>query len=339
MKNEIDLEKKRVAEETNSVKALILARDEAHELAESLQVKLSEMEAEIVKLAESEALMKTEKLQLEQTTGSEKIKLVNEKLDMEKQIAQLTLQLESISSLYSVMESECGILISEKLYVLQEKSQLEEKFCEIEYNLQSTVNGLLSKVKTADSELQSKIAKLNELSSLADALKLQIETIVQEKETLEKNFGTQFSTLNSEKETLLTKNVMVERENQDLKSELASEKTKILQGKGEIMLEHRKEKAALEARLLVARSQMKSMQEKLVNMTVANNSHAPLEHKVSMLTNELEVLNKAKSELGKRLDDSMSVRKEEMLSVKKEEVVVSFISNSNINLLLFYIAH
>ena len=87
------------------------------------------------------------------------------------------------------------------------------------------------------------------------------------------------------------------------------------------------------------KAQMKSMQEKLVNMTVANNSHAPLEHKVSMLTNELEVLNKAKSELGKRLDDSMSVRKEEMLSVKKEEVVVSFISNSNINLLLFYIAH
>nr|CAH0104580.1 unnamed protein product [Daphnia galeata] len=329
LKNEIDLEKKRVSEETNSVKALILARDEAHELAESLQVKLSEMEAEIVKLAESEALMKTEKSQLEQTTGSEKIKLENEKLDMEKQIAQLTLQLESISSSYSDMESEYGILKSEKLYVLQEKSQLEEKFCEIEKNLQSTVDGLLSKVKTADSELQSKIAKLNELSSLADALKLQIETIVQEKETLEKNFGTRISTLNSEKETLLTKNVMVERENQDLKSELASEKTKILQGKGEIMLEHRKEKAALEARLLVAQSQMKSMQEKLVNMTVANNSHAPLEHKVSMLTNELEVLNKAKSELEKRLDDSMSVRKEEMLSVKKEELIESHHSKAS----------
>jgi predicted nucleic acid-binding Zn-ribbon protein len=100
---------------------------------------------------------------------------------------------------------------------------------------------------------------------------------------------------------------------------------KILQGKGEIMLEHRKEKAALEARLLVAQSQMKSMQEKLVNMTVANNSHAPLEHKVSVLTSELEAVNKAKSELEKRLDDSISVRKEEMLSVKKEEVCIHLI--------------
>jgi chromosome segregation ATPase len=326
LKSELDLEKKRVSEEMNTNNVLALARNEASELAESLQVKLSEMKVEMVKLAESEALMKTEILELEQKTGSSQIKLENEKLDMEKQIAQLTLQLKSISSSNSDMESECGSLKSEKLQALQEKAQLEQRISEIEKHLQSTVEGLLSQLKTKDTEIQFKIAKVNELSSSVEVLKLQIETIVEEKETLEKDFVSQISTLNSEKETLLTRNVSVEHENQELKSELAVEKTKILQGKGEIMLEHRKEKAALEARLLVAQSQMKSMQEKLVNMTVANNSHAPLEHKVSMLTNELEAVNKAKSELEKRLDDSMSVRKEEMLSVKKEEVVISYIN-------------
>jgi chromosome segregation ATPase len=325
LKKELSFEKQRASEESNSIEALTLEKKEANELAESLQVKLSEMEAEVLKLAESGASMKTEKLQLEKTIGSRKIELENEKIDMEKQMAQLTFQLESISSSFSDMESECSILKSDKLQTLQEKAQLEQKFCDIEKNFQSTVEELQSQLKTTDAELQSQIAKVNEFSSSTHALKLQIETIVQEKETLEKDFGARISTLNSDKEMLLTKNASVERENQELKSELAAEKTKILQGKGEIMLEHRKEKAALEARLLVAQSQMKSMQEKLVNMTVANNSHAPLEHKVSVLTSELEAVNKAKSELEKRLDDSISVRKEEMLSVKKEEVGIHLI--------------
>jgi chromosome segregation ATPase len=325
LKKELSFEKQRASEESNSIEALTLEKKEANELAESLQVKLSEMEAEVLKLAESGASMKTEKLQLEKTIGSRKIELENEKIDMEKQMAQLTFQLESISSSFSDMESECSILKSDKLQTLQEKAQLDQKFCDIEKNFQSTVEELQSQLKTTDAELQSQIAKVNEFSSSTHALKLQIETIVQEKETLEKDFGARISTLNSDKEMLLTKNASVERENQELKSELAAEKTKILQGKGEIMLEHRKEKAALEARLLVAQSQMKSMQEKLVNMTVANNSHAPLEHKVSVLTSELEAVNKAKSELEKRLDDSISVRKEEMLSVKKEEVGIHLI--------------
>jgi chromosome segregation ATPase len=181
------------------------------------------MEAEVLKLAESGASMKTEKLQLEKTIGSRKIELENEKIDMEKQMAQLTFQLESISSSFSDMESECSILKSDKLQTLQEKAQLEQKFCDIEKNFQSTVEELQSQLKTTDAELQSQIAKVNEFSSSTHALKLQIETIVQEKETLEKDFGARISTLNSDKEMLLTKNASVERENQELKSELAAE--------------------------------------------------------------------------------------------------------------------
>ncbi|EFX60370.1 hypothetical protein DAPPUDRAFT_277853 [Daphnia pulex] len=53
LKKELSFEKQRGSEESNSIQALNLAKKEANELAESLQVKLSEMEAEVLKLAES----------------------------------------------------------------------------------------------------------------------------------------------------------------------------------------------------------------------------------------------------------------------------------------------
>ena len=106
--------------------------------------------------------------------------------------------------------------------------------------------------------------------------------------------------LETERDVLLKKVSTLEQEislSTTSKSELKSEKD-------QKALEHRKEKAVLEARVQLAQTQMKSMQQKLVNMTVANQSQTPLQHKISTLTNELEAALKSKSELEKQVEQS-----------------------------------
>lgn len=329
LKREIDAEKKLASEQTSSIQVLTEARMEASELAASLQKKLSEMEAEMDKLFKSEALLKKENVRLEEATDANKLLLEKEKEDlaqnlktMELQITQLTHQLETVSSSYTEMEMECNRLKSNQLQAGQVKAHLEQMSREVEANLQCKVTKLQSRMKNLEDELKSKSDEIVKLVDTADVLKLQLETTVREKETLERDMTERISALTTEKETLLTKTTSFEEENQGLRAELAAEKSKTVQGKGEIVLEHRKEKAALEARLQIAQTQMKSMQEKLVNMTVANNSQAPLEHKISILTSELEATIKAKSELEKKLEDSILTTKEEVHSFKKEEVFI-----------------
>ncbi|XP_032783508.2 early endosome antigen 1 isoform X3 [Daphnia magna] len=326
LKRELDIEKQRSSEDKSAFAALVLAKKEVSELADSLQVKVAEMEAEVNKLVKSEALLKKEK---EEMTGSDNVRHEKEKLEMEQQISQLTLQVETFSKSYAGLESEYGRLKADQLLAAQEKKRIEEKSREVEANLRSTVTELESQLKNMEAELQSRVAHVTELSGSVDILRSQIEASAQEKEILERNFFAKISTLTSENEMLVKKTSAFETEIQGLQSELALEKTKTSQGKGDIALEHRKEKAALEARLSVAQSQMKSMQEKLVNLTVANNSQAPLEHKVSLLTNELEAVNKAKIELEKRLDDSMVRTNQELHSVKKEELDSNHTSKSS----------
>lgn len=322
LKRELDIEKQQSSDDKNSVAALVLARKEASEFADSLQIKLAEMEAEVESLVKSEALLKKEKVLLQQSTDLDNSRHEKEKLEMEQQISQLTLQVETFSLSYADLESERDRLKADRLEAVREKQLIEEKAREDEATFRSMVTELENQLKTIETELQSKVAQMTEFSCSTDVLKVQIEAIVEEKKIVEQEFSTRISNLTSENEMLVTKNNGLEVEIQELQSELALEKTKTSQGKGEIVLEHRKEKAALEARLLVAQSQMKSMQEKLVNLTVANNSQAPLEHKVNMLKNELEAANKAKSELVKRLDDSLVRGNQELLSVKKEEVII-----------------
>ncbi|XP_057368949.2 early endosome antigen 1-like isoform X3 [Daphnia carinata] len=326
LKRELDIEKQRSSEDKSAFAALVLAKKEASELADSLQVKLAQMEAEVDKLVKSEALLKKEK---EEMADSDNVRHENEKLEMEQQISQLTLQVETFSKSCVGLETECIRLKADQLLVTQEKQRIEEKSREVEANLRSTVTELESQLKTMEAELQSKVAQVTELSGSVDTISLQIEASAQEKEILERNFSAKISTLSTENEMLVKKTNAFETEIQGLQSELALEKTKTSQGKGDIALEHRKEKAALEARLSVAQSQMKAMQEKLVNLTVANNSQAPLEHKVSILTNELEAANKAKIELEKRLDDSLVRANQELHSIKKEELDSNHTSKSS----------
>jgi len=85
-------------------------------------------------------------------------------------------------------------------------------------------------------------------------------------------------------------------------------------------LEHRKEKAALEARLQLSQTQLKSLKEKVVDLSFrTNQSHAQsqLESKVSMLTTDLEEATKDKSDLEKKLKDSEEQFQEELASYKQ----------------------
>ena len=144
----------------------------------------------------------------------------------------------------------------------------------------------------AEESLQIAQEKFNtELDSVAQQLKLKGES--------------------NEKLLALEEKVSIlEEEKNLLKSELKTEKDKIHLVKSQTALEHRKEKAVLEARVQLAQTQMKSMQEKLVNMTVANQTQTPLEHKVSSLINDLEVAHKAKLDLEKKLKESDDLIKE-----------------------------
>ena len=61
-------------------------------------------------------------------------------------------------------------------------------------------------------------------------------------------------------------------------------------------MEHRKEKAALEARLQLSQCLLKTLQEKVVDLSFrTNQSHAQSESKVSMLTTDLKVPSMANS--------------------------------------------
>lgn len=330
LKRELDIEKQLASEQAISIQTLTLARKDACELADSLRCKLAEVESELTKLIESEAQLKLENERLDEEMNSKQRQFEREKADTtkslenaEKHIEQLTLQLETVSSSHSDMEKECNRLRADQQNARDVKAHVEQMSREVEAKLQSTTAKLQSQLDAMELELKSKSVEIIELSNSTNALNLKLQITVEEKETLERNFIVKLSDLNSEKENLFNKHSSLEQEIRELKAELAAEKNKTLQGKGEINLEHRKEKAALEARLQVAQSQMKSMQEKLVNMTVANNSQAPLEHKISMLTNELEAANKARSELEKQLAESKLRVKEEITYLKKE--VLDFI--------------
>ena len=115
---------------------------------------------------------------------------------------------------------------------------------------------------------------------------------------------------NEKQQVLEEKIATLEGERDSLKSGLKMEKDKIQLVKSQTALEHRKEKAVLEARVQLANTQMKSMQEKLVNMTVANQSQTPFEHKISTLTNDLEAALKAKLDLEKQLKESHDLLQE-----------------------------
>lgn len=330
LKRELESEKELSSEQNNTVQALTLAKKETSDLAESLQRKLTSLEAEMENLTKSEAMLRTENLRLEEGYDSNSSQLEKEKQElaetienMQQEITKLTLQLEQTTSSCSHLENERDRLKADRLQAVQEKDQLEKVSRDIETNRNTTVAMLESRLKAMEAELQSKTTEVNEISGAADALREQLEAIVQEKQKLEQDLTGRIAAVLSEKESLLAKTATFEQENQGLRAELAAEKSKTAQGKGEIILEHRKEKAALEARLQVAQSQMKSMQEKLVNMTVANNSQAPLEHKIALLTSELEAANRAKIELEKQLSDSQRAKVE--LPVIKQEEVFSFV--------------
>ena len=186
-------------------------------------------------------------------------------------------------------ERELGEM-SAQLKTLQlqtEKLQTSSTALENEICLLRADNDQLSQAKsTAEESLQTARDKFNtELDSVVRQLQLRDES-------------------DARSSALEEKIAALEEEKNLLKLELKAEKDQVHLVKSQTALEHRKEKAVLEARVQLAQTQMKSMQEKLVNMTVANQSQTPLEHKISILTNELEMALKNKLDLEKKLKKS-----------------------------------
>ncbi|XP_046458153.1 COP1-interactive protein 1-like isoform X4 [Daphnia pulex] len=313
-RQEVDAKKQQVLQQSNAL-------DELEHMISSLRQDKADAESSytqqlLLLQAEKQEMMESHD-RVEQHNASLLASFEASRNELERQLTDANLKLKDHVEL--LQQSHLSRQQTE-----EQMEALEAKVCKLELDLKKAVEekGQLTNemmvLQAVQGEMRNLEVAMEQLTSEIQELSFKKANLEKLREVLEEAKAT------AEEETR-----QLRRENQELKSELAAEKTKILQGKGEIMLEHRKEKAALEARLLVAQSQMKSMQEKLVNMTVANNSHAPLEHKVSVLTSELEAVNKAKSELEKRLDDSISVRKEEMLSVKKEELTESHLSKAS----------
>ena len=72
---------------------------------------------------------------------------------------------------------------------------LEEKKLKMETNFQSTEAKLQSRMKNMEDELKAKSEEVVKLSAPTDALKLQLETAVQEKEALERDLNGRISVL------------------------------------------------------------------------------------------------------------------------------------------------
>lgn len=177
-----------------------------------------------------------------------------------------------------------------------------------------------------ESQLTSKANEISRLTQVVQSLERHLEQATKEKCAVEEQLSAQITSLTLEKENLNKQQATVEQENRQLKAHVSAEKEKTCQMMRETTLEHRKEKAALEGRLQFAQAQMKSMQEKLINLTVANKPHALLEHDIRVLPNQLETASKAKDAeldvLQKKYEatEKALVHKEEVIGQYAEQV-------------------
>ena len=191
---------------------------------------------------------------------------------------------------------------------------------------------LKADIRSQQEDMASAVAQIRaeitlELRKKKKRLKSELLESARSKEGLEAEMTQRQALQVSEKDNLSQQNTWLEEElarlksaHHSIKAELEKERSAVAQIRAELSLEHRKEKAALEARLQLSQTQLKSLQEKVVDLSFrTNQSHAQsqLEGKVGMLTTDLEEATKAKSDLEKKLKDGEEQFQEELASYKK----------------------
>ena len=226
------------------------------------------------------------------------------------------------------MQSEIEVLNSEivdlKCGIEEKDSRLKEcatqlKNVQLQLDSSTTINQKMDeeciRLKADLFQLsQTKETEILEMRNKIDQANAQLKEVADQKQALEIEFV-------ELKRSIESSTSFLKQENQQMKRELVAEKEKAVLIKSETALEHRKEKAALEARLQLAMTQVKSMQEKLVAMTVANQAQAPLENKITSLTSELQAVCKTNTELEKKLQQATDGSENEVGSTKKEQVI------------------
>ena len=308
-------------------------RDEAlHRIGKELDLEKDRSSTAQAKFIEALTQSQQEKKAVLQSEATLNREIVDLKCAVEKkdgrlkecvaQLKSLKLQLDSSLTVNKNIDDECCRFKRNLFQVTQEKSALEQECRDIKSSLQVIEENLGSKLEFIKSELQSKEKEILRISNQLALVQVQLKEMENQKVTLEKELEELKRSFKSEKEMSLTSKSLLEDENQQVKAELAAEKEKYLLVRGETALEHRKEKAGLEARLQLALIQVKSMQEKLVAMTVANQAQAPLENKITSLTSELQAVCKTKTELEKKLQQATDGVESEADLVKKEQVII-----------------
>ena len=191
---------------------------------------------------------------------------------------------------------------------------------------------LKADIRSQQEDMASNVAQIRaeltlQLRKEKEWLKSELLESARSKKGLEAEMTQRQALQVSEKDNLSQQNTWLEEElarlksaHHSIKAELEKERSAVAQIRAELSLEHRKEKAALEARLQLSQTQLKSLQEKVVDLSFrTNQSHAQsqLEGKVGMLTTDLEEATKAKSDLEKKLKDGEEQFQEELASYKK----------------------
>lgn len=271
----------------------------------------AEFKLEVTRLENVIAIQQVEKSDLLKNVEERECRLSKS----QEKLSQLTAQLELISTLKVDSESKLSDLKAEQTRLKLEKDRLEKQQ---EAN-QTTLQSAQVELTVMATELEQKTSEVKQLEITVRSLKLELSESLAQKESLARALVEKTSALNETNND----SIAIQQDHQQLKADLEAEQRKILQLKAE-SLEHRKEKAALEGRLNLSEAQKKSMQEKLVNLTVANQSQAPLEHKISTLTNELELASKKIVSLENKLKETEAYVKEE---------IVNFLNN------FFYTCH
>ena len=244
-------------------------------------------------------------------------------LDLMDQMKSITSQLAATSKLNGELEEKIRQLEADKESLLREKRALEEA----QQRLTIHRRELESQLESVRQEMEGKNTAIRLGEENVERLKSELLESARSKEGLEAEMTQRQALQVSEKDNLSQQNTWLEEElarlksaHHSIKAELEKERSAVAQIRAELSLEHRKEKAALEARLQLSQTQLKSLQEKVVDLSFrTNQSHAQsqLEGKVGMLTTDLEEATKAKSHLEKKLKDGEEKFQEELASYKK----------------------
>lgn len=135
LKSELEVEKQRTSLKAVSIQALTLSRNEANKLAESLQIKVTDLETEVKNLTKSKEILAAEGKECKsvladnrQRFEKEKQTLLRNQMLMASQKSKLTLEIQELLSSNTELKDECNSVKKEKLEIMAQLEEVQREY-------------------------------------------------------------------------------------------------------------------------------------------------------------------------------------------------------------------